>query len=403
MRLPKLAPRVAAFISGLTIMMVVMVKFNLDNYVEQMEQLGGQLKDLNNMDIQLHTSTPIPLTTPVFCKPAQKIAFAKTHKTGGSTMQNIFFRYGMNHKLTFAIDADRWYFNMSSPFNANMISNLPYAKLGYDIFTFHSVWNYAELTKVLPSAVYVTLLRDPVDCYESNYVYMGLGNKGNAGFWDINKFAEMEAKRNASRHPTTWTGKNQQLWDLGVTAQQMEDGNIVKEKIGEFDKQFHFVLIAEHFEESLVLLAKILCWKLEDVKYLKLNARKASSKSNMTSETRDILRQWLWADYQLYDHFYKTFQDAVVRYGQVELQEDVAALRKINQKLMDDCIVEVADNSKLEGEFRMSQDMVLGYVVNSTKGWCKPFARSETEFSKVIRNVQVARAKKMHDYPIQQF
>ena len=37
-----------------------------------------------------------------------------------------------------------------------------------------SVWNYNEVKKILPSAVYLTLLRDPVDCFESNYVYMGL-------------------------------------------------------------------------------------------------------------------------------------------------------------------------------------------------------------------------------------
>ena len=39
-----------------------------------------------------------------------------------------------------------------------------------------SVWNYEEVHKILPDAVFITLLRDPVQCFESNYVYMGLQN-----------------------------------------------------------------------------------------------------------------------------------------------------------------------------------------------------------------------------------
>ena len=76
-----------------------------------------------------------------------------------------------------------------------MVNRLPWARLGFDMFIFHrwdifsqdikipsvhndnySVWNYEEVHKILPDAVFITLLRDPVHCYESNYVYMGLQN-----------------------------------------------------------------------------------------------------------------------------------------------------------------------------------------------------------------------------------
>ena len=77
-----------------------------------------------------------------------------------------------------------------------MVNTLPWAKLGFDMFIFHrfenylpeppiplvfsgfiySIWNYEEVHKILPDAVFITLLRNPVQCYESNYVYMGLQN-----------------------------------------------------------------------------------------------------------------------------------------------------------------------------------------------------------------------------------
>ena len=66
----------------------------------------------------------------------------------------------------------------------------------------------------------------------------------------------------------------------------------VKTKIQQLDTQFDFVLLAEFFDESLVIgffvpnlvspkkiqviLAKVLCWELSDLRYLKLNARKGN-------------------------------------------------------------------------------------------------------------------------------
>ena len=64
--------------------------------------------------------------------------------------------------------------NLQVPFNSSMVTKLPWARLGYDMFIFHSVWNDEEVSKVIPNAIHITLLRDPVSCYESNYVYMDL-------------------------------------------------------------------------------------------------------------------------------------------------------------------------------------------------------------------------------------
>ena len=66
----------------------------------------------------------------------------------------------------------------------------------------------------------------------------------------------------------------------------------VKRKIAEIDKRFHLVMILEQFEvrlwmnlnklvyitsdlqESLILMKDRLCWSADDIKNLKLNARK---------------------------------------------------------------------------------------------------------------------------------
>ena len=93
----------------------------------------------------------------------------------------------------------------------------------------------------------------------------------------------------------------------------MEEAGTVQAKISRFDSEFDLVLIAEYFDESLVLLADILCWDLSDVRYLKQNARKSSKVSNITETARGYLETWLEADRKLYDHFLQKMDDLIDR------------------------------------------------------------------------------------------
>ena len=83
---------------------------------------------------------------------------------------------------------------------------------------------------------------------------------------DINKFAQLKAASKIPRKPGAIIGKNQQLWDLGTTSLEMEDMETVEEQIARYDSQFDLVLIMEYFDESLVLLAELLCWDLSQVR-----------------------------------------------------------------------------------------------------------------------------------------
>lgn len=208
---------------------------------------------------------------------------------------------------------------------------------------------------------------------------------------DINKFAQIKASAKVPRRRTAIIGKNQMLWDLGMPGTEMVSTDLVDRKIQDLDRQFDFVLLAEFFDESLIILARILCWDLTEVRYLKQNARKSSKVSNITSEARQTLKEWLSADYKLYDHFKSKFQLAVESYGPAKLAEDVAKLRKLNEELTEDCVLEVADNSKLKGEFRTALNIVEGYVIDTDKPWCAAFARSEPMFSTQVRNKQKAK------------
>ena len=58
---------------------------------------------------------------PKKCHPQTSVSFAKTHKTGSSTLQNIFFRYGWNHNLSFVCPQQKtWMFSFKQPFSATL-------------------------------------------------------------------------------------------------------------------------------------------------------------------------------------------------------------------------------------------------------------------------------------------
>ena len=49
-----------------------------------------------------------------------KIAFAKTHKTGSSTLQNILLRYGFKHGHRIALPEKHWFFSLSDQFTGEV-------------------------------------------------------------------------------------------------------------------------------------------------------------------------------------------------------------------------------------------------------------------------------------------
>lgn len=306
-------------------------------------------------------------------------------------MQNIFFRFGAKHELNFAMPVrDTWMFPFKLPFQSYMVNQGSWKDVAMDMFVFHSVWNYVEVKRLIPEAKFVTILRDPVDSFESNYVYMGLERVFKM---DINEFAQKQAAEGVPRRPRAIIGKNQLLWDLGLPTSHMENQTLVKQKVARLDTEFDLVMMVDRFDESLILLRDLMCWTTDDIAYLKQNERVASSKSNMTDETRHILKQWLWADYLLYDHFAAKFENELKFYGQDKMAAETKKLNSVNKRIKELCVKEQADNNKLKGEFKMALNIVLGYVIDEDKPWCALYARSEPNFVKQLRYIQELRVR----------
>ena len=104
-------------------------------------------------------------------------------------------------------------FDQTRTFNASTLVRRYVNNPGhmYNFFASHSRWNIEQVKKLVGiEAVFVTILRDPVEVFESGYVYFGMEKILER---DINQYI-----KTVRRHPRSRMaifGKNQLLYDLG--------------------------------------------------------------------------------------------------------------------------------------------------------------------------------------------
>ena len=130
-------------------------------------------------------------------------------------------------------------------------------------------------------------------------------------------------------------GPNQILTDFNVDNVYNEEE--VAAKIEEVDSTFHLVMIRERFQESLVLMRSILGWTLDDIKNIKINARKETEENALKPYTRAALRAIMSPDYKMYNHFKDKLDVMIESFGEKRMEEEVWRLEKLNKEVMESC------------------------------------------------------------------
>lgn len=200
------------------------------------------------------------------------------------------------------------------------------------------------------------------------------------------------------------------LWDSGLEASQMDNLTAVQNKIFEVEQTFDLVMMADRFlaevlqqirvmfhyfrfDESMILMKDLLCWDYEDMVNFKLNARKESNKAELSTEARSALTKYLAADYKLYNHFQKIFQQKLNEFGKSRMEQELRILRHANDNMKTKCGLEAADNDHIDGPNKLwGQGMVAYKTQQESDSQCKNFAISEMNFIEHLRETQADRA-----------
>lgn len=221
-----------------------------------------------------------------------------------------------------------------------------------------------------PSVVTFTIVRNPVNQFESLYSYMNLD--GYYGL-DLKNFTQALRTKSNATDPNKRViygqfGRNQIAFDLGVNATNFDNEALIMEEIKKLDSDFDLVLIAERMEESLILLADLLCWPLDHVISLELNARKPEKYVKLSQEERDTLAKWLNADSAIYSYFQQRFDNRVAEVKARKetnwMEKQIKILRQLNDDLKSRCVIERVGNEKLNGSLKESSNIIMGYRIH---------------------------------------
>ena len=95
----------------------------------------------------------------------------------------------------------------------------------FNLFVSHSFWNLKEVKKIVGvNATVITILRNPLEVFESGYVYFGFEKHFNL---DINQFATQILPVNQKRPRSRVFWKNQLLYNLGMDPTKMETKRMI--------------------------------------------------------------------------------------------------------------------------------------------------------------------------------
>lgn len=267
--------------------------------------------------------------------------FMKTHKTASSTFLNILFRFGEKHNLKFAFPDSRNDFSYPSYFHHTYVKGFK-PGMCFNIICNHMRFSAAEVARVLPrDSVYITILRDPAELFESSFHYFGHLIPLTWRIPDEDKMAAFLHDPDLYFGPKSLNSfyiKNLLFFDLGQDHTLDSNDPRVDEAIRLIAERFHLVMLVEYFEESLILLKDTLCWEMADILFFKLNARQQSTVSKLSPELREKALQWNAIDWKLYKYFNRTFWEKVEAYGRKRMTKDVKELKRRNTELQQICI-----------------------------------------------------------------
>ena len=144
-------------------------------------------------------------------------------------------------------------------------------------------------------------------------------------------------------------------------------------------------MMNEYYDESMILLKKMMCWDFEDVLYIKLGVRSGSHRYPLTEGAAEKIKVWNAGDVMLYDYFNRTFWQQVRAYGST-FSHDLAHLRTMLRNVSDKCIHSDKKNLK---DKRVEQFVLYP----NTSKYCTDLIRGDVQYTKLIRKEMIKRGR----------
>nr|XP_010599012.1 LOW QUALITY PROTEIN: galactose-3-O-sulfotransferase 2 [Loxodonta africana] len=347
-----------------------------------------------HLDLGLFT----PLARGTAKSPVTNIMFLKTHKTASSTVFNVLLRFAEKHNLSVALPEGE-HFHLGYPwlFLARYVEGSEQEvrqQRRFNIMCNHLRFNPPEVQKVMPEdTFYFSILRNPVFQLESSFIYYKSYVPAFQAARNLSAFlASPWTYYNRSASLNNAYARNNMWFDFGFDNNAWPEDGYVRARIAAVERHFQLVLIAEYFDESMVLLSHVLHWTLDDVAYFKLNSRSQSSVTSLTPQDQERAKRWCALDWHLYQYFNRTFWARIhTELGPRRLRNQVALLQERRHQLTDLCVQDGAPKKQSQIKdlqlkpYQSGEADILGYNLrlgldNATLQLCQRMVMPELQY-----------------------
>ncbi|XP_035667568.1 uncharacterized protein LOC118410147 isoform X1 [Branchiostoma floridae] len=274
------------------------------------------------------------VTAETSCTPKKNFVFIKVQQeTASNTVQRILLRYAYRHNLTVMLPRSggsfRW-LTFTDDFDG-----LPVKDGNYNVIAHHLRYSEEIKRKMPEDTVYFTILQHPVSHMKSSFhqwrlhKHYNISSKDpvNAFFKDPYLYSINDSATFKTYHPI----KNRQAFDLGFNTSWQWGDQHTKAHFKELAKTIRVVLLVERFDESLVMLKRLMCWDTQDILYQPVSNFETNRYTNVTLRHKQEMafRNWSSIDFALYDYSQKMFNETSKRIGPGFMNE-VQYFRRLN-------------------------------------------------------------------------
>ncbi|CAG2243276.1 GAL3ST1 [Mytilus edulis] len=171
-----------------------------------------------------------------------------------------------------------------------------------------------------PHSINIGIVRDPFTQFPSAAYYYGLLSRIKKRFGNIKKAEELLSR--FLKAPDAFGSilhiHNGMFSDFGLPKKDFHNEEAINKRITDLDKEFALVMVTELFDESLILMRRILCWGIKDILYVPLNINKNKKQHPivLSEDTKQNLFKYNYADFKLYIHFRDKMIEQIKDQGQ---------------------------------------------------------------------------------------
>ncbi|KAL8580519.1 hypothetical protein ACOMHN_054674 [Nucella lapillus] len=252
----------------------------------------------------------VPADSLMAKNPNTHIFFLNTHKAGGSIVRNMLLLFARRHSLTsllprpgirfISLDGKNYWDNKApgSEGRAN------------DILSEYLVFNQTFVTSLMPpDTLYVGIVRDPFQQFlaafqkysrvlpeEENYLRAIPGPIPVATYLrDPQKWEHPDPSKSFTN--------NRMSFDFGLDVDKWGDKRAIHRYLQYLEDTFHLVMVADRFDESLVLLRRQAQWSLRDILYIQISDFEMLTRYTFKETQKQAHRKFQYPDYALYWRF----------------------------------------------------------------------------------------------------